>query len=151
MVNPYRASEGVRKFQGSGQLWEAPNVLPVSLERVIFNPIKRNTIKKNPMKEQELKKDHLLPGQMVSADNYRISQVGRRPSLLRGFTLSMNLITTFQLMKLLYLTRERRRLRHWQVLFVSLTRLTKTSPLHRKIYSDFTLDWDMLGSNMFNS
>ena len=31
---------------------------------------KINTIKKNPMKEQELKKDHLLPGQMVSADHY---------------------------------------------------------------------------------
>ena len=31
-------------------------------------PNKVNTIKNNPMKEQELKKDHLLPGQMVSAD-----------------------------------------------------------------------------------
>ena len=27
-------------------------------------------IKNNPMKEQELKKEHLLPGQMVSADHY---------------------------------------------------------------------------------
>ena len=29
-----------------------------------------NKIKKNPMKEQDLKKDHLVPGQMVSADHY---------------------------------------------------------------------------------
>ena len=28
------------------------------------------TIKKNPMKEQELKNDHLLPGHMVTADQY---------------------------------------------------------------------------------
>ena len=33
-------------------------------------PNKINKIKKNPMKEKELKKDHLLPGQMVSADYY---------------------------------------------------------------------------------
>ena len=33
-------------------------------------PNKINTTKKNPMKEQDLKKDHLLPGQMVSADHY---------------------------------------------------------------------------------
>ena len=29
-----------------------------------------NTIKKNPLKEKYLKKDHILPGQMVSADHY---------------------------------------------------------------------------------
>ena len=34
-------------------------------------------IKKNPMKEQELKKDHLLPGQMVSADHYISRAPGR--------------------------------------------------------------------------
>ena len=36
-----------------------------------------NTIKKNPTKDQELKKDHLLPGQMVSADNYISRAPGR--------------------------------------------------------------------------
>ena len=38
---------------------------------------KFNTINKNPMKEQELKKDHLLPGQMVSVDNYISRAPGR--------------------------------------------------------------------------
>ena len=41
-------------------------------------PNKLNTIKKNPMKEQELKKDHLLPGQMVSADH----NISRAPGRL---------------------------------------------------------------------
>ena len=36
------------------------------------------------------------------------------------------------------------------MLFVSLTRLTRTSLLHRKSYSDGTLDLDILGSNMYN-
>ena len=40
-------------------------------------PNKINTIKKNPMKEQDLKKDHLLPGQMVSADHYISRYPGR--------------------------------------------------------------------------
>ena len=40
-------------------------------------PNKVNTIKKNPMKEQELKKDHLLTGQMVSADHYILRDPGR--------------------------------------------------------------------------
>ena len=40
-------------------------------------PNKVNTIKKNPMKEQDLKKDHLLPGQMVSADHYISRAPGR--------------------------------------------------------------------------
>ena len=40
-------------------------------------PNKVNTIKKNPMKDQELKKDHLLPGQMVSADHYISRAPGR--------------------------------------------------------------------------
>ena len=40
-------------------------------------PNKINTIKKNPMKEQELKKDHLLPGQMVSADHFISRAPGR--------------------------------------------------------------------------
>ena len=38
---------------------------------------KVNKIKKNHMKEQELKKDHLLPGQMVSADHYISRAPGR--------------------------------------------------------------------------
>ena len=37
---------------------------------------KVNTIKKNHMQEQELKKDHLLPGQMVYADNYILRDLG---------------------------------------------------------------------------
>ena len=40
-------------------------------------PNKLNTIKKNPMKEQEPRKGHLLPGQMVSADNYISRAPGR--------------------------------------------------------------------------
>ena len=40
-------------------------------------------------------------------------------------------------MNLLSLTRYRRNSRHWQVLFISLTRLTKTSTLHIKSYSDW--------------
>ena len=52
----------------------------------------------------------------------RAIQVGRRMNLLRGFTSSMNQITTFQIMKLLYLTREIRGSRYWQVMPVSLTR-----------------------------
>ena len=42
-----------------------------------LRPNKVNTIEKNPMKDQDLKKDHLLPGQMVSADHY-ISRSPRR-------------------------------------------------------------------------
>ena len=52
-------------------------MLPVSLERAIVNPIKINTIKKNPMNEKDLKKDHLLHGQMVSADHYILRAPGR--------------------------------------------------------------------------
>ena len=37
-----------------------------------------------------------------------------------------------------------------KMLFVSLTRLTKTSLPHRKSYFDGTLEWDILGSNMSN-
>ena len=40
-------------------------------------PNKLNTIKKNPMKDKNLKKDHLLPGQMVSADHYILRAIGR--------------------------------------------------------------------------
>ena len=35
-----------------------------------LRPNKVNKIKNNPIKEKELKKDHMLPGQMVSADHY---------------------------------------------------------------------------------
>ena len=38
---------------------------------------KMNTTKKNPMKDHDLKKDHLLPGQMVSADHYISRAPGR--------------------------------------------------------------------------
>ena len=40
-------------------------------------PNKVNTTKKNHMKEQERKKDHLLPGQMLSADHYISRAPGR--------------------------------------------------------------------------
>ena len=40
-------------------------------------PNKVNTTKKNPMNEHELKKDHLLQGQMVSADQYISRSPGR--------------------------------------------------------------------------
>ena len=80
----------------------------------------------------------------------RTSQVGRRPNLLRGFTSSMTQRTTFQLTKLLSLTIEIRRSRHWQVMSVSLTRLTKTSLLHKNFYSNGNLDLGIFGSNMSN-
>ena len=38
---------------------------------------KINKIKKNTMKEKELKKAHLLPGQMVSEDQYILRALGR--------------------------------------------------------------------------
>ena len=38
-----------------------------------------------------------------------------------------------------------------QEMYVSLTRLTITSLLHIKMYSNETLDWDIFGSNMLNS
>ena len=49
---------------------ERPKCAACEFGKGHFRPNKINTIKKNPMKEQELKKDHLLPGQMVSADHY---------------------------------------------------------------------------------
>ena len=78
------------------------------------------------------------------------SQVSRRPKLWREFTSSMTEITTFQLRKLVYLTRNIRRLIHWQELYVSLTRLTRTSILRKESYSGVTLDWYILGSNICN-
>ena len=43
----------------------------------IFGSMVYGEIKKNPMKDQDLNKDHLLPGQMVSADNYILRDPGR--------------------------------------------------------------------------
>ena len=74
----------------------------------------------------------------------------RRPNLLKGFTPSMTQETTFQIMKLLSISRERRRSIHLKVLYVSLPRLTKTSLLHIKSYSGGILDLDILGSNRYN-
>ena len=51
---------------------------------------------------------------------------------MRGFMSSMTQRTTFQLIKLLFLTIERRRSRHLKVLFVLIMRLTKTSPPSQK-------------------
>ena len=42
-----------------------------------YKPNKVNTIKNGTMKEQEFKKDHLLPGQIVSADHYILRDPGR--------------------------------------------------------------------------
>ena len=47
-----------------------PKCAACEFGKVHSRPNKVSTIKKNTMKEQELKKDHLLPGQMVSADQY---------------------------------------------------------------------------------
>ena len=79
-----------------------------------------------------------------------IIQVGRRPNLCRCFTSNMTQRTNFQLMKVFSLIRGIMRSRDWQELSVSLTRITKTSLLHIQSYSDGTLDWDVLGSNIFN-
>ena len=38
---------------------------------------KAETIKQNPMKYKELKKDHIMPGHMVSSDNYISRALGR--------------------------------------------------------------------------
>ena len=56
---------------------KGPNVLPFEFGKGHRRPNKVNTIKKNHLKEQELKKDHLLPGQMVSADHYILRDPGR--------------------------------------------------------------------------
>ena len=69
MVNPYRASECARKFQGVANC-ESPKCATCEFGTGHRQPNKINTIKKNPVKEQEIKKDHLLPGKMVSADHY---------------------------------------------------------------------------------
>ena len=62
----------------------------------------------------------------------------------------MNHKTTFQLMNLIPPTRDRRRSMNWQVLYVSLMRLTKTLALHIKSYFGGILDLDILGYNMSN-
>ena len=74
----------------------------------------------------------------------------RRPNLLKGFTSIMTQRKTFQIMKLLSITRERRSSIHLKGMYVSLAGLTKTSLLHIKSYSDGILDLDILGSNMYN-
>ena len=56
---------------------ERPKFSACEFGKVHRRPNKINTIKKNPMKEKELKKDHLLPGQMVSADHYISQAPGR--------------------------------------------------------------------------
>ena len=55
-----------------------PKCAACEFEKGHCQPNKINTIKKNPMKEQDLKKDHLLPGNMVSADHY----ISRAPDRL---------------------------------------------------------------------
>ena len=68
------------KLQENPRQWSTVKVtsaLPVSLERVVVDPIKENTTKKNPMKEQYLKKDNLLPVQIVSPYQYILRVPGR--------------------------------------------------------------------------
>ena len=76
MVNPYRASE----VQGNSKAvanCERPKCAAREFGNGHHRPNKVNKIKKNPMKEQELKKDHLLPGQIESADHYISRDPGR--------------------------------------------------------------------------
>ena len=64
---------GRLKVQGNSKgvaNYESPKCADCEVGKGHHRFNKLNTIKKNPMKEQELKKDHLLPGQMVSADHY---------------------------------------------------------------------------------
>ena len=56
---------------------ERPKCAACEFGKGHLQPNKVSTNKKNPMKEQELKKDHLLPGQMVSADHYISRAPGR--------------------------------------------------------------------------
>ena len=61
----------------------------------------------------------------------------------------MTQITTLQLINLLSQTREIRRSRNCQVLYVSLTRLTKNSTLHKKSYSDWHFRLGHIGFQHF--
>ena len=63
-------SKGVANF-------ERPKCAACEFGKGYRRPNKINTIKNNPMKEKVLKKDHLLPGQMVSADHYISWDPGR--------------------------------------------------------------------------
>ena len=58
--------------------FERPKCDACEFLKVHRQPNKVNTIKNNHMKKQDLKKDHILPGQMVSTDNY-ISRAPVRP------------------------------------------------------------------------
>ena len=80
----------------------------------------------------------------------RTIQVGRRTNLWIGFTSSMTQRTTFQPMKLFSITRDKTTSRHWQVMYVLLTRLIRRSFFHRKIFYDGTLDQEILVSIMCN-
>ena len=71
---------GRLKVQGNSKAvanCERPKCAACEFGKGHRRPNKINTIKKNPIKEQELKKDHLLPGQMVSADHYISRAPGR--------------------------------------------------------------------------
>ena len=49
---------------------ESPKCVTCELVKGHRPPNKVNKTKKNTMKDQDLKKDHILHGQMVSADHY---------------------------------------------------------------------------------
>ena len=71
---------GRLKVQGNSKAvanCERPKFAACEFGKGNLQPNKLNTIKKNPMKEQDIKKDHLLPGQMVSADHYILRAPGR--------------------------------------------------------------------------
>ena len=57
--------------------FESPKCAACEFGKGNCQPNKVNTINKNSMKEQEIKKYHILPGQMVSADNYFLRDPGR--------------------------------------------------------------------------
>ena len=56
---------------------ERPKYVACEFGKVHRRSNKINTIKKNTMKDQELKKDHIIPGEMVSADHYILRAPGR--------------------------------------------------------------------------
>ena len=61
------------KVQGSSKAvanCERPKCASCEFGQVNCRPNKVNKINNNPINKQELKKGHLLPGQMLSADQY---------------------------------------------------------------------------------
>ena len=64
MVNTHRVSEVSSKFHGIGKLWAS-----YEFRKGQNWTNKTNMTNNSPTKEQYIKKDHIIPGQMVSANN----------------------------------------------------------------------------------